>query len=329
MAARQTTARLQRLDRMNYDTRYRFDMEPHAQIEKMLLEWASYRLYGMTIEYDAVIEGKKRYTIDSEGMWILSHLFSNWQEMDMPPPQYRAYQCDNCRLNTYSSDSLHQCPECKKMLCSRCAAQHVHIKWEESDRCDSCGQSGKITQCTFCKKRFCDICSMQHIIDTMHSATHGQPKQDTFTGRRCYRCDEREMKQDAFHQCMHCGLLFCRLCYINHFPSNNDPGPDSTAYEELRNYFYRYGSYARGGTQQQQSSTSSTTQTRSIPVAVQQALNALGVSVVNANEKAINTAYRKKAKSIHPDIGGKEQEMVKLNLARDTALKWAKDNSSV
>lgn len=41
----------------------------------------------------------------------------------------------------------------------------------------------------------------------------------------------------------------------------------------------------------------------------------------DADAATINTCYREKARTLHPDAGGSEAEMAQLNLARDRALK--------
>lgn len=46
----------------------------------------------------------------------------------------------------------------------------------------------------------------------------------------------------------------------------------------------------------------------------------LGVTP-NASRDEINEAYRRKAKSSHPDVGGSAEMMAKINAARDAALR--------
>lgn len=172
MAARQASAQLLMLERLNYGLSYRFIMEPHERLEKRLLEWASYRIYGVCIEYDAVQAGKKIYTISSDGMWLLSHLFSNWEEMDKPPSQPKIYQCDACHL--YSGSPPWQCPECKKMFCSYCASGHAHFAREAEERftgrrCVSCRaremRHDAFIRCPQCDKVYCPGCYAIHIYE--------------------------------------------------------------------------------------------------------------------------------------------------------------------
>mgnify|MGYP000042659843 CR=1 FL=1 len=49
----------------------------------------------------------------------------------------------------------------------------------------------------------------------------------------------------------------------------------------------------------------------------------LGV-LPNASADAINQAYRGKARAVHPDTGGSDDAMSRLNVARDTGLKTVK-----
>ena len=44
-----------------------------------------------------------------------------------------------------------------------------------------------------------------------------------------------------------------------------------------------------------------------------------------ANKKEITRLYRKKAKSLHPDTGGEQEEFIRLTTAYEELLRGAKD----
>lgn len=59
-----------------------------------------------------------------------------------------------------------------------------------------------------------------------------------------------------------------------------------------------------------------------IPPHVQAALKVLGLSASHVSPEKLKEAYRKLAKMHHPDAGGDEKEMARMNRAYEIAEKW-------
>lgn len=69
-----------------YDERWRFGVKPHPRFDQLLADLA--RTPGLfqfkSIQYmpgSGLMSRGKAYEVNEDGMWFLSHLFSNWEEM--------------------------------------------------------------------------------------------------------------------------------------------------------------------------------------------------------------------------------------------------------
>ncbi len=312
------------LERLNYGLSYRFVMEPHERLEKRLLEWASYRIYGVCIEYDAVTAGKKTYTISSDGMWLLSHCFENWTEMDTPRSQYTRYSCDAC--HRFSHTAPWRCPECRKMFCAACAPGHIHFARKEEERltgryCVSCHaremRHDAFTRCTHCDNVYCPDCFLQHIGEESKQQHRGK-------AQVCAECGRLE-RTTRLTRCTTCQRLLCAVCFASHRHVVDEEIPFTA--EDFTAFYARYQEFGRQWWSSTSTSTSGTytnTQTRFIPANVRAALKLLGVPESDPTVKNITARHKQLAKEQHPDRGGDTQLMAKINNARDVALKWAK-----
>ena len=88
-------------------------------------------------------------------------------------------------------------------------------------------------------------------------------------------------------------------------------------------YFYQsFGKQSSSTAGQQQPKSNSGTYTY-LPVEIKEAFKVLGIEPMKDVE-AIRKVYKALALVKHPDTGGQHQDMVKLNKAKDVALKWAR-----
>ena len=108
------------------DRRWRFKTKPNPQFDQLIGDLIKVRLFQLREVYFTLGSGdyakQRAYEIHDDGMWFLSHLFSNWREWyektkvstlkDLPP-------CSRCgkACNT-------ECAHCNKPYCETCYDLH-------------------------------------------------------------------------------------------------------------------------------------------------------------------------------------------------------------
>jgi len=146
----------------------------------------------------------------------------------------------------------------------------------------------------------------------------------TYQGQpRCSRCG-----QDCFRscQCAHCNKTFCKICYDLHEFNLRQEQTHQTfdfRFEEVRaDDFINFGEFMRSFAANRGTFTHTSTRTSTIPTDVRNAHVLLGITKDAPTEAEIRTAFRTKAKAIHPDTGGRGGDMDKLTRAKECALKF-------
>lgn len=145
--------------------------------------------------------------------------------------------------------------------------------------------------------------------------------------RRCIHCGTALSSHT--NPCEYCHLPVCLLCRQAHMNANHmgeilrgytgstytwRVNPDITleGMEEIFRRFSASGPYAR---------SQATRNAKPLTQETQAAFALLGIPHTSSAEE-IKKAFRAKALVTHPDHGGDQQEMIKLNKARDVALAY-------
>lgn len=295
---------------INYSNhRERFDRLIEA------LTMFSYR-YGLKVIYYTSGSGHYRhgkgYQINEDGMWLLSHLFSNWTEMyervssrNKHSPHRKCFTCD-----TELENAWWRCDVCRETFCQDCSTGHTHAydwrKRQEEQRaqetaredihlffCEGCGEPcTERYDCLHCGKHLCHAC---------HSAHSARTNPYTrFTGQR-----ESASTSNSSHAKSNFEWTF-----------NTGAFSSQEAWETLFSAFFKNGSgNASSGTRQQYS-------TSSVPYATQAAFKELGIAPTRDIEK-IRQAFRMKVKASATGDGGYKGDMDKLTKAKEAALQYA------
>jgi DnaJ domain len=281
--------------RRTYDHKWEFGITPDERFDR-LIEVMAYSLrYALRTIYYTPGSGHfkhgKGYEISDEGLWVVSHLFSNYSEMreTIPEPEWRIFE-----------EPRKQCSTCHTPLSNY---------WT----------------CTICYERLCPICTPEHThtykrTEEKRQERHEQTKQQI---EFCEAC-----KQPAFERqpCLHCGQRVCMNCYTLHKQQSNPfqgftfgysfDGTLDMDYAKFWEHLFESQSQ-----QQKYSSGGYATQAPRVSNEVRDAFKTLGLVDMRATAAEIKRAYRKLAAQYHPDRPtGNVEKMKQVNRARDVAL---------
>lgn len=175
--------------------------------------------------------------IDEEGMWFLSHLFSNWQEMyeQAVPPWKREKSeqgepeqektCIGCGLDGFND--LLQCETCQQWVCLMCWAIHktacryeqrkTKYAEQQGNMCAQCNLGVSLGfgyTCPECQEYFHEGC-----YHAFHAEKH---RQET---KRCPDCGKDYLVNSPtlWVTCSECQRTICILCYGNHRSGIHQP----------------------------------------------------------------------------------------------------------
>jgi len=123
--------------------------------------------------------------------------------------------------------------------------------------------------------------------------------------RTCPLC---QRKYAQLITCPECKQQFCAGCYPNHAYNHRMKRQQ----EDFFNNFYGFNRERTSGTATAQPTT-------------QAAFQLLGLSQ-RATVQEVKHAFRRLAKTTHPDVGGSKEAFIKLNNAYEMALKQAERN---
>lgn len=311
------------------------------------------------------------HLINDQGIWLLSHCFSNWTEMyaqaTKKSPWEQAWQkkqeqfiCDYCEEKILLVYKF--CPECQHYFHTKCYYEHIGEEPEQGEvseqdemTCASCGVDG-FNDLVFCRecnggngRWLCSPCyaNVTHI----HSPAYKAKQQEKRDSKKCPHCQREYGPSYPWVFCAECKQQICLKCSAFHQETHAQSYGSYTrqqsgnmnkedlddllkkmfGYSRQQSYFYEDDSYTfrQHYTHQQSWSNSQQSQqqtrTQSASSELEMAFKVLNLST-RATVQEVKRAFRRQAKTAHPDTGGSEQAFKELNAAYQLALAHAERN---